>query len=316
MHGKRVLITGASGFVGAHLARRALSAGADVHAMVRSSSDLWRLEGVLSRLTVHWADLTDAEATRTAVLTARPDCVFHLAVLGAYPFQRDAEAIIQTNVFGTWNLLKACAEIDYEVFVNAGSSSEYGSKQFAMRETDVLEPNSYYAVSKSAQSLLCQHVARSENRPICTLRLFSVYGYFEEPTRLIPTLIRRCLAGQDLNMVSPSTARDFVFIDDVADAFLSVAEHSVAQGEIINIGTGVQHALEQVVQLVLELTGARVDVHWNEIPPRIWDTDTWVADITRSRRLLNWIPRTSLREGLERTIDWHRSYHVRGQTQG
>ncbi|MBN1259328.1 MAG: GDP-mannose 4,6-dehydratase [Anaerolineae bacterium] len=309
MSNKRVLVTGATGFVGAHLVRRLLEAHEDVHILIRPSSNLWRLQEIETQIKKHSGDLADAEGIHDIVTEIQPQVIYHLATLGAYPFQKDAEAIIRTNIFGAWNLLKACAGIDYEVFVNAGSSSEYGSKRFAMRETDVLEPNSYYAVSKSAQSLLCQHLARSENRPICTLRLFSVYGYYEEPTRLVPTLIRRCLNGQDLSMTSRYTARDFVFVDDVIDAFLQTEALAKAGPAIINVGTGVQHTLEDIVAQILTITGARVGVHWGEMEPRIWDTDTWVADITQSRRLLNWTPKTSLDEGLRLTVAWFKRYY-------
>ena len=114
-----------------------------------------------------------------------------------------------------------------------------------MRETDLLEPNSYYAVAKGAQTLLCQHVAKAEQRPITTFRLFSVYGPFEEPSRLIPTLVRLCLEGRNLTLVDPETARDFVYIDDVVDAYLRIDKLAGLCGEVMvyrsRDGLGVRH---------------------------------------------------------------------------
>ena len=178
-----------------------------------------------------------------------------------------------------------------------------------MGETDFLEPNSYYAVAKSAQTLLCQHVARSQKRPVITFRLFSVYGYYEEPTRLIPTLIRKCLSGEDLEMVSPKTARDFVFVEDVVDAYLKVERLKDLSGEIVNIGSGTQSNLRQVVDLVLKLTGARVKVKWGKMPARIWDTSVWVANTKKCAKILGWKAETSLKEGLSRTIEWFRDHN-------
>src|SRR5947208_936064 len=126
-----------------------------------------------------------------------------------------------------------------------------------MRETDLLEPNSYYAVAKGAQTLLCQHVAKAERRPITTFRLFSVYGPFEEPSRLIPTLVRLCLEGRNLTLVDPETARDFVYIDDVVDAYLRIDKLAGLCGEVMNIGTGVQRTLAPVGDTVLRETGAQ-----------------------------------------------------------
>jgi nucleoside-diphosphate-sugar epimerase len=300
------LVTGAAGFVGAVLTRRLLSDGHDVHTVSKSSTAQWRLGGLEPDLQQHQVDLRDEDGVRSVVASIRPEVIYHLATHGAYPSQTDADGIIQTNIVGTWNILKALGHIDYEVFVNSGSSSEYGFKDYAMRETDLLEPNSYYSVAKCAQTLLCQHVAKTESRPITTFRLFSVYGPFEEPSRLIPTLIRRCLEGEDLTLVDPEIARDFVYVDDVVDAYLCTDKLAQLRGEIINIGTGIQSPIRLVAELILHHTRARVACHWGAMPARIWDAKTWVADCTKSARLLGWRPTTMLSEGLERTIAWMR----------
>jgi nucleoside-diphosphate-sugar epimerase len=303
---KRVLITGAAGFVGAGLTRSVLAAGHDVHVLLRAGRTPWRLAEVTDDVQRHEIDLRDEQAVRALVERVRPEWIYHLATHGAYPSQADAERIIQTNVLGTWNLLKAASSVDYDVFVNTGSSSEYGFKETVMRETDLPEPNSYYAVAKCAQTLLCQHVAKAERRPITTLRLFSVYGPFEEPSRLVPTVIRRCLEGQDLTLTAPDTARDFVFIEDVVDAYLRVDALARLSGEIINIGSSVQSTIRDVVELVLRHTGARVACHWGAMPARTWDQNNWVADCAKGARVLGWQARTSLSEGLARTVAWMR----------
>ncbi len=306
MNGKRFLVSGAAGFVGCALTRRLLADGHEVHVLLKSSTPRWRLAGIESDLRRHEVNLEDEGAVRALVAKIRPDVIYHLATHGAYPTQPDADGIIQTNILGTWNLLKAAAHVDFELFVNTRSSSEYGFKDYAMRETDVLEPNSYYAVAKCAQTLLCQHVAKTEKRAIVTYRLFSVYGPYEEPSRLVPTVIRRCLQGQDLTLVSPETARDFVYVDDVVDCYLRFDALANLSGEIFNIGTGVGSTVQQVVDHVLRHTGARVACHWGAMPARIWDATTWVADCTKSARLLGWRPRTTLGDGLERTVEWMR----------
>jgi nucleoside-diphosphate-sugar epimerase len=304
---QRFLVTGATGFVGASLVRKLAGIGCEVHALVREGADLWRLRGIEQKVHLHTGDLTAAERLRDLVLAIQPSVVYHLAVHGAYPDQTNADQIILTDIFGTWNLLKACAEVDYKVFVNTGSSSEYGAKLYAMRETDLPEPNSYYAVAKCAQTLVCQHMARADRRPVNTLRLFSVYGPYEAPSRLIPTVIRRCLEGKDLEMVSPDTARDFIHVDDVLEAYLQLGQLSLQCGETFNIGTGVQSTLRDVVNAVLRATGAKVKVRWGSMAARIWDTDTWVADPSKVRRVLKWAPKIGLAEGIERTTVWFRS---------
>jgi nucleoside-diphosphate-sugar epimerase len=288
------------------LARRLLALGHEVHALLKGTSDRWRLAGIARSLAQHDLDLRDEEGLRSLLLRIKPDVIYHLAAHGAYPFQTDADAVIQTNILGTWNLLKASSSIDYEAFVNTGSSSEYGWKDFAMRETDLLEPNSYYSVAKCAQTLLCQHFAKTHRKPVATFRLFSVYGPWEEPSRLIPTLVRRCLDGQELELVPPETARDFVFVDDVVDAYLRLPELAKLGGEILNIGTGVQSTIKDVVSAVLAETHSNVACHWGRMKPRIWDSTIWVADITKSGRLLRWRPETTLERGIARTVAWTR----------
>ena len=153
-----------------------------------------------------------------ALKRVRPRVVLHLATYGAYESQADAHAILHTNILSTLNLLEASAETGVGIFVSSGSSSEYGFKAEPMSESDVLEPNSFYAVGKAAQTHLCQYMAKRCALSVAVYRLFSVYGPWEEPTRLLPTLIRRARAGLPLQMVSPRTVRDFVYVDDVLGA--------------------------------------------------------------------------------------------------
>jgi nucleoside-diphosphate-sugar epimerase len=309
---ERFFITGGTGFVGACLTRKLAEIGCEVHLLVRESARLWRLRGIEHKIHIHTCDLNNADDLRGLIGEIQPTVIYHLAVHGAYPNQNDADQIILTDVFGTWNLLKACSEVDYKVFVNTGSSSEYGAKDSAMRESDLLEPNSYYAVAKSAQTLVCQHMAKADRRPINTFRLFSVYGPYEEPTRLVPTLIRRCLEGRSLDMVSPDTARDFVHVDDVVAAYLQVGQLNLQCGEVFNIGTGVQSTMRDVVKAVMQATHSTVKVKWGSMPARNWDSDTWFADISKVRRVLKWTPRMSLAEGIGKTTEWQREHERTG----
>jgi nucleoside-diphosphate-sugar epimerase len=196
--------------------------GQEVHVLLKPSTSAWRLENLRDRLHVHSADITVAEDVDRIINQVKPTVIYHLATHGAYHYQNDAEAILQINVMGLWNLVRACNRVGYDLFVNTGSSSEYGNKEYAMRETDLPDPKSFYAVAKTAQSLLCQHVGRTQPSNIVTLRLFSVFGAYEEPKRLIPNLMMAALNDAPIEMVSPQTVRDFIHIDDVVDIYLQV----------------------------------------------------------------------------------------------
>jgi nucleoside-diphosphate-sugar epimerase len=299
-----VLVTGGAGFVGACVIRELLARGHAVHALLRTETNPWRLGGVTGRLVRHRADLRDTAEVRSVVRAVKPGAVLHLAAHGAYESQKDARLILQTNVLGTHNLLESSAEAGVKVFVSTGSSSEYGYKSEPMREADRLEPNSIYAVAKAAQTHLCSLAARRGGMGVGVFRLFSAYGPWEEPTRLVPTVLRRARAGLPLEMVSPKTARDFVYVGDVVDALIDLPRVAGLRGEVINLGGGVQTTMRDVVDAVLELTGSRSEVRWGGMKARCWDTDRWCADVSVARRLLGWAPRHTLRQGLSKTLAW------------
>jgi nucleoside-diphosphate-sugar epimerase len=302
------LVTGATGFIGANICRRLVENGEEVHAVVRPQSNRWRLAEITDKIDIHVADIRDAEQVKRVFAEARPSVIYHLATHGAYSYQTDGKQILLTNVLGLWNLLDAAGKRGYELFVNTGSSSEYGQKSYAMRETDVLDPNSFYAVAKSAQSLLCQHSARMDHLPMVTLRLFSVYGPWEEPRRFIPTLMMAAINRRPIDMVSPGTARDLIYIDDVVDVYLMRDQLKALPGEILNVGTGVQSSVAQVVDAMESVIGGKVDARWGKMEARAWDAETWVADVSKLRRLTGFTPQTSIREGLEKSLPWFREH--------
>jgi nucleoside-diphosphate-sugar epimerase len=304
-HPGTVLLTGGAGFVGSSIARRLVELGVDVHLLFRPGSDLWRVRDFQSQIHFHESDLLDEPRTLKVFRSVNPEAVLHLAAYGGHPEEKDADRILRTNFLGFWNVLRACVPTRCELIVNAGSSSEYGFKGHASRETDLLEPNSFYAVSKAAATHLGRYASRLERFSIATLRLGSVFGPYEAPTRLIPTVIQRSLLGQPLDMVDPETGRDFVFIDDVVRAFTSWDRLRALKGDSVNIGSGIQSTVRDALETILDLTGSQSVVRWNRMPPRIWDTKTWVSDISQARLKLDWIPRVSFREGIKQTIEWH-----------
>jgi len=302
----KYLITGGTGFIGANIVRRLLKEGEAVHLLVRKDYRDWRIKDIKDRLGIHVADLRDREAVESMVGTIKPNIIFHLAAYGAYSFQTDTDRMFQTNIIGTKNLVDACLKGGFSAFVNTGSSSEYGFKSKKTKESDCLEPNSYYAVAKAAATHYCCYVAKTYKVPIATFRLYAVYGPYEEPTRLIPTVIRHALKGQEIKMVSPDTGRDFVYIDDVVNAYLCLDKLRGQYGEIFNIGTGVQSTVYDVVSMVEGITQKKIDAKWNETPPRIWDTNIWVANVKKSQDVLKWRAKNNLRNGLSTTVDWFR----------
>ncbi|MDO8671769.1 MAG: NAD(P)-dependent oxidoreductase [Dehalococcoidia bacterium] len=306
MNNKRVLITGAAGFIGANLVRELLGQGARVHAIVRPATKLWRFAGIASELTLHTGDLTDGERLREIVGEVRPEIIFNLAARGIVHSERNRWETVRTNVLCTANLLEVTSQIDYQRLVHVGSSTEYGANSKPMKESDRLEPLTLFGASKAAASLLCQQVSRTEKRPIVVLRPFSVYGHWEPPTRLIPTAILAVLRNQTIDLTSPRYRRDFIFVEDVTEACILAALSDKAVGQILNIGTGRQWNNEEVVSMVQDVLGQKVEVRVGNFPPRVSDTDNWVSDTRKTRRLLSWEPHHSLHSGIEKSAAWFR----------
>lgn len=302
----RILVTGAAGFVGACLTRKLVGLFGEVNVIARQSSNLWRIKDVTDKIILHRVDLTDAASLSGIIQKMRPEIIFHLATYGGYYSQRDANKIFETNLIGTKNLLTALSGVGFKAMINTGSSSEYGLKTQPMSEGDLLEPVTEYGVSKATATLYCQMVARRNNLPVCTLRLFSPYGFFEGAQRLVPSVILACLAGRDPELSFKEPVRDFIFIEDVADAYLKAAFAPAAGGQILNIGSGKEHSVGEVVEKIITLTGKKVSPRWGSVKNLRPEPVTWVADIGKADKLIQWKPAHSLDEGLEKTVAWFR----------
>lgn len=298
---RRVLVTGASGFVGAALTRDLAAAGHEVHVIVRAPATAWRLAGVHG-LVFHTADLRDAAGVRVAVRGARPDIVFHAAAHGTMPGQRERAAILDSNLTGTANLLDALDDHPYDRLVNLGSSSEYGHVDRPMAEDDQPRPRGDYGVAKAAATLLCQAEAY-KGRPVCTVRIFSAYGPWEDSTRIASAVITSCLNGIPPRVTAGAQPRDFVYVDDVVALLKAAASHPAAVGEILHAGTGRRQTVRDIVEAAVRACGGPSAVY-GSVPPRADEPTTWVASIDRTRRLTGWEPRVSLDDGVRRLRDW------------
>jgi len=304
----KVLVTGASGFVGGALVRRLVEMELDVHVFIRGESDLWRIQDIQHKLASHVVDLRDAALVEQTVAGIRPAVIYHLATYGGFADQRDSSAIFAANFMGTVHLLRACENVDFDCFVNTGSSSEYGVKAVPMRENDILEPVGDYGVAKSAATLFCRSEALQKDLPVVTLRLFSPYGPWDDPKRFVPYVIKSFLRGESPRLSTPDSVRDYIYIDDVVDLYLKVSKAPPPSGGIFNVGSGEQSSLGEVVSLLGEMVGNGVVPAWGAITTKRDEPHSWVADMSGTRELLGWEPSTPLKAGLRNTVEWFREH--------
>ncbi|MCL4539937.1 MAG: NAD-dependent epimerase/dehydratase family protein [Bacteroidetes bacterium] len=301
----KVLVTGASGFVGNNLTRHLLTLGHQVNLLLRDSYADWRITDIRDDVEIHTADLLDSDAVNRIVKEIGPDWVFHLAAHGAYSSQTDVMRILESNVIGTATLVQACLNVGFDAFVNTGSSSEYGFKDHSPDEQEWLEPNSYYAVAKASATLFCRYTAQTSGLRISTLRLYSVYGPYEEPTRLMPTLIVKGLKKELPPLVAPHIARDYVYVDDVVRAYiLAATKENQVPGAVYNVGTGVQTSLREVVDVACRTLAIDEEPKWGSMENRIWDTGTWVSDSRCIKQALGWHPEYTFEQGFGKMVKW------------
>ena len=302
----KILVTGATGFVGSNLVRRLSSNGHDIHILTRRSSNKWRLMDCFSDLHNHTIDLLNQEELKGLMTEIEPDVIFHLATSGMYGgVQRPDREVIETNLLGTVNLINACNDIDYKCFVNTGSSSEYGPKKEPMKETDICEPINFYGISKCAATLYGQSIAQTKDKPIIGLRLFSPFGPFDDKSRLMTYAITNALKNKPLLLGNPNAVRDYIYIEDVLDVYLqSIEIASGLKGEVFNVGSGSQITVTYIVNKIIEITDSQSEIKWNSFSGRAHDTEKWEADIEKVSRSFNWRPKYHIDDGIRQTISW------------
>jgi polyisoprenyl-phosphate glycosyltransferase len=307
-----IWVVGGSGFIGAKLFLSLARIRSDVFAVSKRVESSWRLLHSSYGNSVP-CDITQKREVAAAVLEYQPKTIFNLAAYGAYERQSAPDQIHAVNYTGTLHLIQALLETGCDAFVQAGSSSEYGFNCAGPNEFARLEPNSNYAVSKLGTSYLMQFYGRVHGFACTHLRLYSIYGPWEERDRLVPRLISLGLQGFYPPLVNPEVTRDFVYVDDCTRAFVRAATTTCRSrpGQVFNIATGVKTSLADIVGRVRTILNIPGEPVFGSMPNRRWDLSDWFGDPLLAREKLGWTHRHSLEEGLTLTAEWERLASVR-----
>jgi dTDP-glucose 4,6-dehydratase len=308
--GRRVLVTGAGGFIGSHLAERLVGAGATVRALLRYTSTASRgwLDGSPAgeSIEVFAGDLCDRDVLSRAVRGV--DVVFHLAALIGIPYSYDAPAsYVRTNIEGTLAVLQTAAAAGVRRVVHTSTSEVYGTaRRVPIDEGHPLQPQSPYAASKASADLMAAAFHKSFGLEVATIRPFNTYGPRQSLRAVIPTIISQALAGPVIKLGHLAPTRDFTYVDDTADAFMAMGLAEKAAGEVVNIGSGKEITVGALASLIQSIVGASWPVVSDEIRerPSASEVERLCADASRAQALLGWTPRFTLREGLARTVEW------------
>lgn len=315
--GKRVLVTGAGGFIGSHLAELLVELGAEVRALVHYNAlggwgwlDHSPLAGEMD---VRAGDIADRDSVRQVV--ADSEVVFHLAALIAIPYSYHAPgSYVRANVEGTLNVLQACREVGVERLVHTSTSEVYGTARYVpIDESHPLQGQSPYSATKIGADKLAEAFHLSFDLPVTTVRPFNTYGPRQSARAVIPTIIRQCLAGQPVRLGNLHPTRDLNYVAGTVNGFLAAAATPAAVGRTINLGSGQEISIGDLAELIIRLTGARSTIVTEEqrVRPEGSEVERLLADNTLARTLLGWEPQIGLEEGLARTIAWFHDHQQR-----
>src|SRR3989344_1629541 len=248
---RKVLVTGAGGFIGANLVRSLLRRGNEVHILSRPKSSQWRLKEVKSKLRPHNVEINDRAGILKLIKTVVPEQVFHLAQYGCNPGENDPLTIEKVMISGTGAILDACAEkTSVKSVVNVGSFLEYGEKQTPIKENMLLQPSTAYGSAKAWATLYGQYLSKQKNVSITTLRPTFVFGPWQQSGRFMTSAILACLSGKPIQGSEPHGMRDFIFVEDIVRAFILAADNPCS-GEVINIGFGKEMSLKNTAEIII-----------------------------------------------------------------
>jgi len=310
--GKKVLVTGAGGFIGSHLVERLVEKGASVRAFVRYNSRgdpgmlRWVAPQTITQLELLGGDLRDQEAVRKAVEGCR--VVFHLGALISIPYSYVHPAeVAETNLIGTLNVLLACQSTGVERLIHTSTSEVYGTAQrVPIDEAHPLHAQSPYSASKIGADKLAQSFFCSYDLPVVTVRPFNTFGPRQSARAVIPAIVTQALGNQTIRLGALDATRDFTYVDDTINGFVCAATAPAVEGQTFNLGTGEEISIGSLVEKIIQKTGSQAEVSLDpaRLRPQASEVRRLLSDNSLARQRLAWKPGVCFDDGLDRTILW------------
>jgi NAD dependent epimerase/dehydratase len=311
---KKVLVTGAGGFIGSHLTEHLIELGAKTRAFVRYTSRAdegfikYLSDDIRKNMDIVYGDIRELETVVKAMDGV--DIIFNLAALVGIPYSYiHPQEVIETNTIGTLNVLMAARDAGIDKLVQTSTSEVYGTARYVpINEEHPKQPQSPYSASKIAADAIALSFYHSFDLPVAVIRPFNTYGPRQSDRAVIPSIISQALTKDKLTLGNITPTRDFTFVTDTAEGFIKMAE-SESVGMEINIGSGQEISIENLARKIISLVGRDVAVEYDEerIRPENSEVERLCADNTKARKILGWVPKVSLTDGLEKTISFIKS---------
>lgn len=310
--GKKVLVTGAGGFIGSHLVEKLVGLGAKVSCFLKYNSlNNWEWiedfpEDVKNKVKIIFGDLKDGDSVRNA--SKDQEVIFHLGALISIPYSYvNPRDVVQTNVLGTFNVLIAAKENNVKKVIHTSTSETYGTAIYVpIDEKHPLQGQSPYSASKIGADKIAESFQLSFGLPIVTIRPFNTYGPRQSTRAVIPTIITQALVGDEIKLGSLDPVRDLTFVKDTAEGFIKAAEAEGVIGETINLGAGKGITIRDLTKKIIEIIGKDIKIIQDKerIRPEESEVKRLIADVGKAKELLGWTPKTSFEEGLKETVEW------------
>ena len=302
----RILVTGATGFIGSHLTPLLIEKGYDVYSLEKYVTGRYVL-GERRDIKTIFGDLRESYSVKRIIREIQPEIVIHLASISPVSYSYDhPHEVIDVNFLGTLNLAEACLhEVPhFEQFLFASTSETYGNGPNPKTEETPQNPNSPYAVSKLASERYLIYMRDAYDFPITILRNFNSYGRKNNCHFIVERAIVQMLTKKTVCLGDPNPIRDMVYVDDHVKAYLSCIDNSKSKGEVFNFCTGVGISIKELIAMLTKLVNFEGKIIWNSIPRRPLDIMELTGDYSKAKLLLNWEPEFSLNDGLKLTVEY------------
>jgi NAD dependent epimerase/dehydratase len=312
---KKVLVTGAGGFIGSHLVEAVVRKGCKVRAFVHYNSfNSWgwmdylnQAKDIKNYIEIFSGDVRDPYGVKKAMRDI--DIVFHLAALIGIPYSYNSpESYVDTNIKGTLNILQAGRELEIQKIIHTSTSEVYGTAQFTpITEEHPINPQSPYSATKAAADFVALSFYRSFNTPATVIRPFNTYGPRQSARAIIPTIISQIISKETkvrLGDVYPK--RDFIYVKDTVQGFIDAAESDKSVGKVIHIGSSSEISISELANLIAKLMDSKIEIEVADERkrPKKSEVERLLADNGRARELIGWSPRYKLEDGIAETIEW------------
>ena len=307
---KRVLVTGAGGFIGSHLTERLVQLGARTRAFVHYNSAGSRgwLDSSPHKKDIEFiaGDIRDADSVKRGMW--QTEIVFHLAALIGIPYSYDTPlAYVRTNVEGTLNVLQTALDAGADLVVHTSTSEVYGTARYIpIDEAHPLNAQSPYSATKIGADSLVEAFHHSFALPVCTVRPFNTYGPRQSARAIIPAIIIQTLNQPAISLGNLTPLRDLTYVADTVASFIKMVEYPAAIGQLINIGFGQEISIADLAKTILQLVGRDIPIvsEQQRTRPKDSEVERLCADNRKAQQLIGWQPTTTLTEGLKQTIEW------------